>query len=282
MPHQEIPKETLILALISLNAELEMRGKSVDMLICGGASMCLYLEKRDSTRDIDAMYNEKALVDKLVEKISKKLGLKDSHWLNDRIIQVDSELLTKDTPKLLLPKWSALTISTVTPEYLLTLKMLASRSGIEYRDEQDIHCLFEYLSINSESQALGMLRKYFPKRKPKPETINMIRDILKYMEWLKTFPQENSDKPQRKKPSKNTPSYEEWHKTTKKVKNTGITEAEEKAIKSPSRQELEALRKAALESGQSSTTIKDLIHIARTNREYCISKTAQLKSISKK
>ena len=55
-----------------------------ELLLTGGASMCLVHSARDMTKDIDALYEPKTIINKLAVKIAEEEGL-PGEWLNDSV-----------------------------------------------------------------------------------------------------------------------------------------------------------------------------------------------------
>ncbi|MDR1309780.1 MAG: hypothetical protein LBL95_07790 [Deltaproteobacteria bacterium] len=59
-------------------------GLTGEILLTGGASMCLVHSARDFTRDIDALYEPKTIINQIVSKIAMRENL-PVNWLNDGV-----------------------------------------------------------------------------------------------------------------------------------------------------------------------------------------------------
>ncbi|MDR3332726.1 MAG: hypothetical protein LBT08_08855, partial [Synergistaceae bacterium] len=108
-------------------AEQDLRG---EILLTGGASMCLVHSARDATKDIDALYEPKDVINRIASKIAEQENLPDD-WLNDGVksfvgpnASVEEFILLK-----------GLRVQTVSAEYLLAMKLMSARYG-----EKDYCC----------------------------------------------------------------------------------------------------------------------------------------------
>jgi hypothetical protein len=67
-----------------LNGELNIINLTGEIILADGASMCIVHEARDATKDIDALYMPKSIINNLVNKIAERENL-PNNWLNDAI-----------------------------------------------------------------------------------------------------------------------------------------------------------------------------------------------------
>ena len=125
-----LTKEKILFALERLGRELGALGLQGEILLTGGASMCLVHSARDMTKDIDALYEPKADINQLIKKIAMEDGLPDD-WLNDSV----KGFVVESAPRedfLALPN---LKISSVSAEYLLAMKLMSARyAETDYAD----------------------------------------------------------------------------------------------------------------------------------------------------
>jgi hypothetical protein len=99
----------------------------------------------------------------LIDEFNLEIG-----WLNDAI----KVFMIKDQPKELLYKFPGLDVLTVTPKYLLAMKLLASRSGTNNID--DAKLLLKKLNIHSIDEARELIKPYLPEK----EELIWLNDIL--------------------------------------------------------------------------------------------------------
>jgi len=164
-------KNELIEALKLLGKKLESKNLQGEIILTGGASMCLVHDARDMTKDVDALYEPKSVINDLVQEVSNELSL-PFDWLNDSVKGFVNENLESD----FLVNYDALKISTVTPEYLLAMKLMSSR--VEGQDYNDIKFLLKKLSIKKYDDAVSILEKYYPTELILPKTKYVIEECL--------------------------------------------------------------------------------------------------------
>lgn len=123
-----------------LGTELKELNLHGEIILTGGAAMCLVHSARDMTKDIDALYEPKSVINKLVEKIALEYGL-PKDWLNDSV----KGFINDNIEIVGFASFDNLKVSTVTPEYLLAMKLMSSRVGGQ--DYSDIKFLFDKLPI---------------------------------------------------------------------------------------------------------------------------------------
>jgi len=164
-------KNELIEALKLLGHKLKSKNLQGEIILTGGASMCLVHDARDMTKDVDALYEPKSVINDLVQEVSNELSL-PFDWLNDSVKGFVNENLESD----FLVNYDALKISSVTPEYLLAMKLMSSR--VEGQDYNDIKFLLNKLNIQKYDDAVSILEKYYPTELILPKTKYVIEECL--------------------------------------------------------------------------------------------------------
>lgn len=167
-----LSKQDIIRYLEDLNNELRELGINGELILFGGASMCLVYDARTSTKDIDAVYEPKPIINELVQKIAVKYKLEDN-WLNDSVkgfVSNTSEIQEFMT-------FTNLKVHTVTAQYLLAMKLLASR-GTGSKDFDDIKYLVSCLGINTSQEVYDLLSKYYPNNKVLPKVQYVIEELF--------------------------------------------------------------------------------------------------------
>ncbi len=157
MAHSAPLSKSDILRLFgALNAELETSGSRAELYLVGGAVMCLALGARDSTRDVDALFQPTGVVRAASARVAAREGLADN-WLNDAVKGFLGGRGTFD-PFLEL---SHLAVFVAQPSYLLAMKCMAMRLGEEFHDLDDVRYLLRYLNITRAADALAIVSQYF-------------------------------------------------------------------------------------------------------------------------
>lgn len=150
-------REAIIAALTDLAAELQRRGASAEMYVVGGAAIALAYDERRATRDIDAVFEPKAIVYEAAAAVGERRGL-PAGWLNDAVKGFLGGDDPAATPVLDLPGLRCLAAS---PRTLLALKVLAHRVG---EDEADLRLLAAELDLERAEEVLAVAEETFGDR----------------------------------------------------------------------------------------------------------------------
>lgn len=158
--------------LMALNEELKNLNIIGEIYLIGGAVMCVALNARVSTKDVDAIFEPKSIIAKLADKIAEEYDL-NRNWLNDA---AKGYLSTEAAFDIYL-ELSNLKIFTAAPEYILAMKCMSMRLG-ESEDISDIKFLIRYLNINEINKVILILEKYYPNKQIPPRTIYALEEIF--------------------------------------------------------------------------------------------------------
>jgi hypothetical protein len=156
-----------------LDAELAAQDIQGELYVVGGAVMCLALDARDSTRDVDALFRPTRIIREAAERIASKARVPKT-WLNDAVKgylgpRGDFESFL-DLPHL--------KVFVARPEYLLAMKCAAMRIGEEFHDLDDVRYLLRYLDITAVDDALAIVRRYFDDAQLLPKTRLVLEELL--------------------------------------------------------------------------------------------------------
>lgn len=156
--------------LKELNDELKKRQVKGEICIVGGAAMCLALNARDSTKDIDAVFAPKMIIYKATKKIAERYGLPEK-WLNNGV----KGFVTPDIKFKELLSFSHLRVLAAKPEYLLAMKCLSSRTEV---DIDDIKFLIQLLKIKKKEDVFLILESVYPGRLIEAKVQYIIEEIF--------------------------------------------------------------------------------------------------------
>ena len=148
-----LTRERILRCLELLGSELGAIGARGELLMAGGASMCLVHEARDATMDVDAIYEPREPIAALVRKIAESEGL-PGDWLNDAV----KGFIAPDAPRDYYLSLPNLDVYAVSPEYLLAMKLMAAREEL---DLDDVIFLMRKLEISTVESASQTLLKFF-------------------------------------------------------------------------------------------------------------------------
>jgi len=166
-----LTKDRIISALKRLGEELKNEGLHGEILLTGGAAMCLVHSARDMTKDVDALYEPKGEINRLVKKIAEQEDLPED-WLNDSV----KGFVTENAPVNDFMVMDGLKITVVTPEYLLSMKLMSARYG--ETDAEDIRFLMDKLEINTADEAIDILTGFYPENRILPKTMYVIQEYI--------------------------------------------------------------------------------------------------------
>ncbi len=139
-----------------LNAELATTDTHGEVYLVGGAVMCLALDTRASTRDLDGWFQPAGRIREAAARVAHRASVPEQ-WLNDA---VKAWLSPRGTFDRYLER-SHLQVYVAQPEYLLAMKCMAMRLGEEFHDPDDVRYLLRYLNITRAADALAVVTRYF-------------------------------------------------------------------------------------------------------------------------
>ena len=170
-------KEEIVRALAALGEELLKKEIQGEVLVVGGAAMCLAHNVRDATKDVDALFEPKAEMLEAIKIVAQKYGLEED-WLNDGV----KGFMFADPEHVPFIEFPGLQVTTVHPEYLLAMKLYSSRTALYETDRADIKALIKLLGILSLEQAYDVLEKFIPREKVLPKTQYLLEEIIQDMQ----------------------------------------------------------------------------------------------------
>jgi hypothetical protein len=116
--------------------------------------MCIALDARASTKDVDAWFTEPAAVRDAAKRVAEDMNLPDD-WLNDAA----KAYIPEDAGFERWRAYSHLDVSVANEQTLLAMKCAASRSP---EDARDIRFLTDRLGLSSAKEILDLVERYYP------------------------------------------------------------------------------------------------------------------------
>ena len=153
-----------------------MAGKDLkgEILLFGGAAMLLAFNARPSTKDVDAVFLPKNEIYALSREIAARHQLPEN-WLNDSVKGfIASDSFRQD----LFVRFSNLSVYIPEPQYLLAMKCMSMRIGLESSDLDDIKTLLTSLNIKRAKDVFDLIEKYYPSNKIPQKTYYAIDELL--------------------------------------------------------------------------------------------------------
>lgn len=156
-----------------LNQELAEVGTIGELYLVGGAVMCLALNARESTVDVDALFEPTQTIREAAARVGAAAGVGDK-WLNDAVKGFLSPRGDFDS----FLELSHLRVFVARPEYLLAMKCAAMRLGAEFHDLDDIRFLLRWLNVTELGEALAIVTRYFDEERLPPKTTLALEEML--------------------------------------------------------------------------------------------------------
>lgn len=144
-----------------------------ELYLVGGAVMCLALDARESTADLDALFRPTRLVREAAARVAARADL-PARWLNDAVKGTLSPRGDFE-PYLELPN---LRVFVAHPRYLLAMKCAAMRLGGEFHDLDDVRFLLRALDVATVDEALAIVTSYFDESQLLPKTRLVLEELL--------------------------------------------------------------------------------------------------------
>ncbi|HUF46457.1 MAG TPA: hypothetical protein VMM93_01515 [Vicinamibacterales bacterium] len=156
-----------------LDEELAASGTRGEIYLVGGAVMCLALNARDSTRDLDAFFKPSKVIREAAARVAARADV-PADWLNDAV----KGLLGGRGEWQHYLELPHLSVFTATPAYLLAMKCASMRLGEEFSDLDDVRYLLRYLNIATAEEALAVVTRYFDESQLVPKTRLALEALL--------------------------------------------------------------------------------------------------------
>ncbi len=156
-----------------LNRELAECDVEGELYLMGGAVMCLVMEARESTGDVDAIFQPAGIVREAAARVAARANVSPD-WLNDAVKGFLGRGGDFD-PYLELPN---LRVFVARAEYLLAMKCAAMRLGEEFHDLDDVRYLLRYLNVSTSNEAMAIVTRYFEEDQLFPKTRLVLEELL--------------------------------------------------------------------------------------------------------
>jgi hypothetical protein len=156
-----------------LDDELTREKVEGEVYLVGGAVMCLVLDARPSTRDVDAFFRPTRVIREAARRVAARAGVPDN-WLNDAVKGFLSPRGEFD----IYLELSHLRVFVARAEYLLALKCASMRLGEEFHDLDDVRYLLRYLNVTTVAEALEIVTRYIDDEQLPPKSRFALEELL--------------------------------------------------------------------------------------------------------
>ena len=167
----ELGAEDVRVLFQELSDQLAASGVHAQLFVVGGAAMALVYDQGRLTRDVDALFVPAPEVRQAAEAIGDAHGL-EPDWLNDA---AKGFLPGQDEHPTTVFESESLLVQVASPEYLLVMKLYASR---DERDLDDAATLFDRLGYTTAQQGLDLLTSTYPSGLLLPRHRYVVQDVV--------------------------------------------------------------------------------------------------------
>ena len=164
-------RQELLEALAELDKELKFLNVRGEVFIVGGAAMAIAYDTRRTTADVDAVFVPSSEVRTAASRVAERLNL-EPDWLNDG---AKAFLPGEDENQIGVYEGKNLSVAAASPQYLLAMKLMASR--VE-RDQDDIRELYKLCGLTTAEQGLDLLVSFYPEQLILPRVQLLLQEMF--------------------------------------------------------------------------------------------------------
>lgn len=165
-------QEEILSAFHALNDELAREGTKGEVGLVGGAAMVLAFNARESTRDVDAVFEPASKLRAAAARVASAQEL-PADWLNDAA----KDYMPADTqPRRILLDLPNLAVWVPPPGYLLAMKAIAAR--LDSQDARDLRTLIRHMGLSRAQQVLEVVENYYPRNQIPARTQFFLEELF--------------------------------------------------------------------------------------------------------
>ena len=133
--------------------------------------MAIAYDTRRATADVDAVFVPSSEVRTAAARVANRMNL-EPEWLNDG---AKAFMPGEDANQIGVYEGKNLSVAAASPQYLLAMKLMASR--VE-RDQDDIRALYKLCGFTSAEQGLDLLTSYYPTQQILPRVQFLLQEMF--------------------------------------------------------------------------------------------------------
>lgn len=163
--------ETIRALLAALNDELAAREVVGEVGLCGGAVMCLVFQARQSTKDVDEVFEPSREIRDAAAAVASAFGV-ETDWLNDAV----KGFFLADPPRQDVMELPNLRVWAPSADYMLAMKCVSAR--FDSHDRDDVVFLIRHLGLASPDEVFDIIARYYPRERVPAKTAFLVEEVL--------------------------------------------------------------------------------------------------------
>ncbi len=158
-----LDREAIIELLTQLGARLHSAGIEAEVYVVGGAAMTLAYNRRRATKDIDAVTEDQAVVEREARAMAAERRDLPDDWFNGRVRPLLP--LVFDRGQIEVLAMPGLSVTAASPSHMIAMKVRAARSDADLNDlwllcgQIGAQSIQQILSIADQVWGEGMVRE---------------------------------------------------------------------------------------------------------------------------
>lgn len=172
-----LTRDQILNAMERLAERLREMGIVGEINLLGGTAMVLAFQARQATKDVDAIFAPSKEIREAAKDVAVELGL-SGDWLNDAAKGFASN--RGEFEEIRGVGFPHLRILAPTPEYMLAMKVMASRVGLDggRGDIHDIEFLIRHLKLRAADAVMAIVERYFDSSRIAPRSVYLVEEVL--------------------------------------------------------------------------------------------------------
>ena len=166
-----LDRRQILRLLRALNVELRRQRVVGEVVLCGGAVMCVVFRSRESTKDVDAVFAPPRQMRAAIRAVAVRFDL-HADWLNDAA----KGFFLSAPPRRKVLGLSHLRVWAARADYMLAMKCVAAR--FDTHDLDDVRFLIRHLRLKSPEAVFSVIEKFYPRRLVPAKSRFLVEEIF--------------------------------------------------------------------------------------------------------
>ena len=169
-----LDRETIVELLTQLGARLDRQGLYAEVYVVGGTAMLLAYNRTRLTRDVDAVSEDSAVVEREARAMANGRRDLPDDWLNAKVRPLLPRLIDEEQIEVLAAP--GISVAVASPRHMLAMKVRAARGD---RDIEDILLLCDVLALSSISQVFEVTDEVWGAGMIRDENVLLVSEALR-------------------------------------------------------------------------------------------------------